>query len=89
MSQFRDGDRQAFHELFERYKDRLFRFVYGAYLHQRSEAEDCVQDVFMRVIQNAKAFQPSRTFRPWLYTIARNAALNMVRERSKRASWLS
>ncbi len=68
------GDREAFAQLYQRYRSELYRFA----LHtcgSAASAEDVVQDAFMAVIQSASRYQPGRSgVLPWLLGIARNHA---------------
>ena len=75
------GD-QAFKALYERYKDELFAFTLRV-TRDRTLAEDAFQDAFVRVFQNLASYDPSRPFRPWLYRIARNAAVDRLRREGK------
>ncbi len=84
MLDFAAGDNAAFHELFQRYKDRLFRFIVGAYAFNRHMAEDCLQETFVRVIRYRNRFDAGRTFSTWLYTIARNHCVNELRRKQRR-----
>jgi RNA polymerase sigma-70 factor (ECF subfamily) len=77
------GDRQAFGQLVRRHQKRLFRFVYGL-LGDFDQAEDVVQDAFVKAYGAMGTFEVGRDFYPWLSTIARNLTLNlMVREGRK------
>jgi RNA polymerase sigma-70 factor (ECF subfamily) len=77
------GDRQAFGQIVRRHQKRLFRFVYGL-LGDFDQAEDIVQDAFVKAYGAMRSFEAGRDFYPWLSTIARNLALNlMARERRK------
>lgn len=48
-------------------------------------AEDAAQEAFIALVEAAQGFEPGRSFRPWFLRIARNAALNAVRARGRRA----
>jgi RNA polymerase sigma-70 factor (ECF subfamily) len=77
------GDRKAFGQLLRRHQKRLFRFVYGL-LGDFDQAEDMVQEAFVKAYGAMGSFEAGRDFYPWLSTIARNLALNlMARERRK------
>ena len=65
------------HQLF---RDALLRFCWG-YLGRMEEAEDAVQDISFKVLRAADV---PEFFRPWLYKIARNHCLNMIRDRANR-----
>ena len=64
------------------YRGVMLRFVMG-YLHDHQEAEDVIQDVFCRVLR-AEHLPAVESFRPWLYKIARNCCLSLLKERGKR-----
>jgi RNA polymerase sigma-70 factor (ECF subfamily) len=67
----RNGDRAAFDEIVSRYTVRLFRFAYRL-LGDRSEAEDAVQETFVRVYKAIPAYRPDGYFSSWIYRIALN-----------------
>ena len=48
------------------------------------EAEDAVQETFLRAWRNRESFEGERLFRAWLYRIATNVCLDMIRSRSRR-----
>jgi RNA polymerase sigma factor (sigma-70 family) len=76
------GDRAAFAEIYRRYSDRLHNYCLGL-VRDNHAAADCVQDVFcIAAVELGKLRDPGK-LRPWLYAIARNAALRIVRERRR------
>jgi len=79
MQLFCSGDRDAFQELFHKYKDKIYRFIHSIYIKNRTLAEDCTQEVFIKVIRNKDRFDHTMRFSTWLYTIARNHCLNQIR----------
>lgn len=79
----RTGDRAAFDEIVSRYKLRLFRFAYRM-LGDRSEAEDAVQETFVRVYKAIPAYRPGGYFSSWIYRITLNECRR--RHRSRRVS---
>ncbi len=66
-----DGDGGAFRILVDRYGDRLFHFCM-ARLGDRSDAEDAVQDVFVRAYRSLRTFDMTRNWSSWLFAIAAN-----------------
>jgi len=73
----------AFSELIDLYWPRIF----GRFFRQfgdRQEAEDLVQDVFLRLFRNRKRYRPRAKFATWLFHIARNVARNAIRTRQRR-----
>ena len=75
------GDTSALDELYERYARKLFVFCDHTLGRKDSnQAEDVVQDVFIRVIKAANTFNPQKaSFRTWLYRIARNRCIDLQR----------
>ncbi len=69
-------------ELHRLYREALIRFCWG-YLGRVEEAEDAVQDIACKVLASAEV-PPPEQFRPWLYKVARNHCLNLLRERNAR-----
>lgn len=76
----RDGDRRAFGELVRQHQDGVFRFVLRM-TGSRDEAMDLTQDTFIKAWQALPRWQPQAQFRTWLFQIARNAALDLLRRR--------
>jgi len=87
IKRFQDGDIYAFEQLVYRYKDRLMNFVYN-FLKNRVEAEDVVQETFLRLYRNRHSYKKIAKFSTWFYTIAANLAKTELRKR-KRKSLLS
>jgi RNA polymerase sigma-70 factor, ECF subfamily len=73
---------------FEQLYDRHSRAIYGLVLRilqQAGTAEEVVQDIFLQLWRNAAQFDASRgPFVPWLFTLARNRALDTLRLKSER-----
>src|SRR5271168_1722475 len=81
------GDRQAFAQLVHRYERELFSYL-RRYLGDAEMAEDAFQATFLQVHRKCDQFEEGRRFRPWLYTIATNQAIDAQR-RNKRHRNLS
>ena len=78
MSLVQRGDEQAFVLLVGRYKDELTNFA-ERFLGDRDDAEDVVQEAFVRVWRKRDSFLPPGKFSTWLYTIAANLAKTRLR----------
>ena len=78
----RSGDGSEFAQLIERYRSELQLHCYRI-VGSLEEAEDLVQDTFLRAWSKRQSFQGRSTVRAWLYGIATNASLDLLR-RSKR-----
>ena len=76
------GSQEAFNKLVDRYKNRLFNLVVRM-IPTREEAEDIVQETFLRVFQHKNNFDPKYCFSTWIYTIALNLAKNNLRRKKK------
>jgi RNA polymerase sigma-70 factor (ECF subfamily) len=83
LESYRHGNRPAFAQLVERYQRELFHFLVR-FLGDRAAAEDVFQETFLQVHQSAAQFDPSRRFRPWLFTIAANKARDLMRSQARR-----
>jgi len=75
------GDREAFAELVEIYKDKIFQLAYRM-TGSRQEAEDIAQETFLRVFANLHVYDESYKFSTWIYRIATNLCID--RKRKKR-----
>ncbi len=73
-------DSLAFQELTTRYLRQIFNFV-RQYSKTTEDAEDIAQDAFFKVWKNIKKYGTGRAFKPWLFAIARNTALDFVKKR--------
>jgi RNA polymerase sigma-70 factor (ECF subfamily) len=75
------GDRQKFLMLVEKYQSMVFRTCMG-FLHNKDDADDLTQDIFIQAYQSLHSFKGEATFSTWIYRIAVNASLNRVRKSS-------
>jgi len=80
------GRKQAFTTIVERYTPLLYSLSYRI-LGNSEEAEEAVQEIFLKVYRSLQKFRLSKRFYPWLYTIALNHIRSLLRKR-KRKSWL-
>ena len=72
----------AFAELVETYWPRIFGRFFRS-LHDRQEAEDLAQEVFLRLYRSRKRYQPRARFTTWLYHISQNVVRNALRARKR------
>lgn len=80
MMCFGRGDAAAFETLYRRHESRLFRYLYRQ-LHDQASAEDIMQEVWIAVARNARSYEPSARFTTWLFTMARNRMIDVLRRR--------
>jgi RNA polymerase sigma-70 factor, ECF subfamily len=83
IERFQNGDVYAFDQIVHRYKDPLLNFVYH-FLGDRIDAEDVVQETFLRVYRNKHLYRNIAKFSTWIYTIAGNLAKTELRRRKRR-----
>lgn len=83
VERVRRGDAEAFGELVRRHMRRAFSIAYRI-LEHREDAEDVVQDAFLRALERLDTLERGRPFRPWFYRIVVNRALNFRRARTIR-----
>jgi RNA polymerase sigma-70 factor, ECF subfamily len=78
VARLRRGDVDALSELISRYQNRLYRYLLRI-VRQPAEAEDLFQQTWVRVVEKIRRFDPSRNFDAWLFTLARNLAIDHLR----------
>ncbi|MFZ5827545.1 MAG: RNA polymerase sigma factor [Bacillota bacterium] len=74
------GDRSAFEDLFMLYRDDVFRFAFLV-VRDASLAQDVVQEAFLKVFRSIGKFQFRSSFKSWLYRVAVNEAITILRRR--------
>jgi len=77
-----DGDRDRFRILVEQHQQMVFRTCMG-FVHNREDAEDLAQDVFVQAYKSLSGFKGESAFSTWIYRIAVNASLNKIRQSSR------
>jgi len=82
MLRVKQGDREAFAELVNKYKQPVMNLAFRM-LRDGAEAEDLSQNVFLQIYKSAHRYEVSSKFSTWLFTIARNLCLNEIRRRSR------
>ena len=76
------GDHAAIEELIGRYRHQLQHFLIR-FLGSRAAAEDVFQETFFQIHLSADTFDPTRRFKPWLFTIAANKARDFHRKHGR------
>ncbi|MCR4336850.1 MAG: sigma-70 family RNA polymerase sigma factor [Candidatus Omnitrophica bacterium] len=79
MLEFQKGDVASFETLMHKYYARILNFLYR-FVANREAAEDLTQEVFIRVYKSAATYRPEAQLKTWIYTIAKNIALNELRK---------
>lgn len=70
-------------DIFNSYKDRIYRLAYGISRNQK-DAEDIVQNTFLKIIKNIKKFRRESRPSTWIYRIAYNEALMILRKKYRK-----
>jgi RNA polymerase sigma-70 factor, ECF subfamily len=76
--ELRRGDPDALATLMARYQNRIYRYLLRL-VRQPADAEDLFQRTWIRVAEKIRSFDTSRSFDAWLFTLARNLALDHLR----------
>jgi RNA polymerase sigma-70 factor (ECF subfamily) len=82
IERFQEGDLVAFDVIVARYKEHLINYVMS-FVGERSDAEDLVQDTFVKVYRYRKLYKRIAKFSTWLYTVAGNFAKSELRKRKR------
>lgn len=77
------GDAQQYLHLMRRYEPKLMRYVQRIISFTKEEAEDVVQETFIKTYQNLNDFDTALKFSSWIYRIAHNEAVNALRKSSR------
>ncbi|WP_404430270.1 RNA polymerase sigma factor SigW [Sutcliffiella horikoshii] len=80
IKQIKKGDQDAFAEIVELFKDKIFQLVYRM-IGNSHEAEDIAQEAFIRAYININSFDVNRKFSTWLYRIATNLTIDRIRKK--------
>ncbi len=78
LAQLRRGDPEALAALLARYQNRLYRYLLRL-VRDPATAEDLFQQTWLRVVQNIRRYDPRRSFEAWLFSVARNLAIDHLR----------
>jgi RNA polymerase sigma-70 factor (ECF subfamily) len=85
IQEAKNGNRDAFAELVDLYKDKVYHVSYRM-VGNRQEAEDVAQETFLRVYANLDNYDPQYKFSTWIYRIASNLSIDLLRKRKKNLS---
>jgi RNA polymerase sigma-70 factor (ECF subfamily) len=83
LERARQGDQEAFRVLVDAHSRPLFRLAYRITVNEQ-DAEDIVQETFLRAYRAMDAFDPRSKVSTWLYAIASNCAIDTLRRRKHR-----
>ena len=86
MLRYQKGEVRAFEVLLTRHRKPVFNFILR-YVGEPAQAEDLLQEVFLRLIKSADGYQKQAKFTTWLYTIARNLCVDNSRRGKHRKAY--
>jgi RNA polymerase sigma-70 factor (ECF subfamily) len=87
MARIAKGDDDAFEILVNRHQTSVLNLIYR-FIGDRTQAKDLAQEVFIRVWQAAKSYEPKAKFTTWIYQITTNLCLNELKS-ARRRRWFS
>lgn len=82
IERVKKGDQEAFNPLVERYKLPLYKVMYRM-VYNRDDAEDLVEEAFIKAFRSLKKFETGRPFYAWICRIAVNNAINYLRKEKR------
>ncbi|ADB41113.1 RNA polymerase sigma factor [Spirosoma linguale] len=90
LEAIRQGDQEAFRQVYERTKTRVFNLALG-YVRNREDAEEITQDVYVELFRSVASFNGNASGTTWLYRIAVNKSLDFLKyqKRQKRFAFLT
>lgn len=80
IANYLKGDRSSLEILIRRYLKPIYSFIYR-YIDDAEEAEDITQEVFVKTWRNLKKFDKNKSFKTWIFSIARNASLDSFKKK--------
>ncbi len=84
VERFMAGDVTAFNSIVERHQHKVYAIAYRM-TRSREDSLDITQEVFLRAHRSIGQWRPLRKFRHWLYRIATNMTIDVLRKRQRRA----
>ncbi|MCL5733760.1 MAG: sigma-70 family RNA polymerase sigma factor [Patescibacteria group bacterium] len=82
IKKYLSGESELFGVLTERYANFIYNFIYQ-YVKNREQAEDLVQETFLKVWKNLKRFDLTKKFKVWIFKIARNTVIDFFRKKKE------
>ncbi len=80
MLDYQNGNQAAFEKLYTKYKDSMYRYFIKQ-VSDTHQSEELYQEVWIKLIHNAKKYQPTAKFKTYLYTVAHNTLIDFYRKK--------
>lgn len=77
------GNKDAFAELLNRYKEPIYRYCFRLLNFHPHDSEDATSETFLKAYKALASYNSNLKFSSWLYRIAHNTAVNLIRDKSK------
>lgn len=77
------GNREAYSSIIQRFEKPMYIYCYHL-LKNREEAQDAVQDIFIKAYQDIHRYEPTVSFSAWLYKLAYHHSLNLLQKQHRR-----
>jgi len=87
ITQLRNGNKGAFKLLFEKYGVRLYQFSLK-YLREKEDAEDLLNEVFLKIWENRQSIKTNTSFQSYLFTIAYNNIRQKFLKKSREEKYI-
>ncbi|WP_052723736.1 RNA polymerase sigma factor [Paenibacillus wulumuqiensis] len=82
ISKIKQGDKQTYSLIIERFQRPIFLYCYYT-LYNLQEAEDVTQETFIKAYKYIGKFECTQSFSPWLYKIAQNSCIDVLKKKKK------
>jgi RNA polymerase sigma-70 factor (ECF subfamily) len=80
VRQYLEGDETSLEVLIRQYLKPIYSFAHR-YVSNSQEAEDITQEVFVKVWRNLKKFDQNKSFKTWIFSIAKNTAIDFLKKK--------
>lgn len=80
IQQYLKGDEKSLEILISKYLKPIYSFIYKN-VGSQNDAEDITQEVFLRIWKNIRKFDTQKSFKPWIFQIAKNASIDFLRKK--------
>ncbi|HRN48696.1 MAG TPA: RNA polymerase sigma factor [Niabella sp.] len=81
-----EGNIADYRLIIEKFQNQIFRVAIG-FVHNKEDAEEIAQDVFVKAFRNLSSFSGKSSFSTWLYRIAVNQSINFLRSKKRKNVW--
>ena len=78
------GDEHAFSQIYDRWSKPILNYFFKMLWQDSEKAQDMMQDLFVKIINKPHQYDPKRSFKTWIYTVAYNMCKNEYRKHETR-----